>query len=160
MALEIQPISKQDLDTVQAIIARVWKDAIIVVHNDVYHTADLEGIKVVIEDRILGILHYQVKGRECEILTLVSLKENQGIGTALLTSVESIAKTQGCEKLSLITTNDNLHALGFYQRRGFHLTALFPNQVAFSRKIKPGIPRIGENRIPLRDEIKLEKNIS
>lgn len=160
MPLEIKNINEHDLQIIQEIIAQIWNDAIIVVHNDVYHIANLEGIKAVIDECILGILHYQVRGQECEILTLVSLQENQGVGTALLAAVESVGKTQHCEKLSLITTNDNLHALGFYQRRGFHLTALFPNQVAVSRKIKPGIPWMGDNRIPLRDEIKLEKIIS
>lgn len=148
-----------DHQIVQEIITRLWQDTIIVVHNDVYDIADLEGIKAVQDDYIVGILHYQVSGQECEILTLVSLQENQGIGSALLAAIEAIAKFQSCEKLSLITTNDNLHALGFYQRRGFRLTGLFPGQVAFSRKFKPSIPLIGENNIPLRDEIKLEKTI-
>jgi hypothetical protein len=59
----------------------------------------------------------------------------------------------------LITTNDNLHALGFYQRRGFHLNQVFPGRVDQARKIKPSIPEIGENGIPIRDEIRLEKDL-
>jgi N-acetylglutamate synthase-like GNAT family acetyltransferase len=160
MALKIEPISVQDLDTVQEIVTRVWEDAIIVVHNDAYHIAHLNGIKAVIDECIVGCLHYQVREQECEILSLVSLQENQGIGSALLATVEAIAKSQNCKKLTLITTNDNLHALGFYQRTGFRLSALYPGQVEVSRKIKPSIPLIGANNIPLRDELKLEKTIS
>jgi hypothetical protein len=56
----------------------------------------------------------------------------------------------------LSTTNDNLHALGFYQKRGFELATFRRGAVNESRKIKPGIPRVGENGILLRDEIELE----
>ncbi|MGW8250920.1 MAG: GNAT family N-acetyltransferase, partial [Anaerolineales bacterium] len=56
----------------------------------------------------------------------------------------------------LITTNDNLPALRFYQKRGFHLVALYPNALAESRRLKPEIPFKGLDGIPLRDEIELE----
>lgn len=159
MSLKINKIYDSDLDTVLEIVTRLWGDAIIVVHGDVIHIADQPGLKAVIEDQIIGILHYQIKDSECEILTLASLIEGQGIGSALLVAIETIAQTAGCEKLSLITTNDNLHALGFYQRRGFHLSALYPGQVARAREIKLSIPLVGDHNIPLRDELKLEKSI-
>lgn len=159
MPVKIEKIDKNDLNTVLDIVTRLWGDAIIVVHSDVYQIADLDGLKAMIGEDIVGILHYQVLGEECEILTFASLREGQGIGSALLASVEYIAKSHQCKKLSLITTNDNLHALGFYQRRGFQLVELYPNQVNISRVIKPGIPMIGHNNIPLRDELKLEKTI-
>ena len=159
MSLKINLIRKPDLNTVLEIVTNLWGDPVMVVHGDVFHIADLPGLKAVIEDQIVGILHYQLLEQECEILTLASLIEGQGIGSALLDAIESIAKTTGCEKLSLITTNDNLHALGFYQRRGFHLAALYPGQVTHAREIKPSIPLVGNHNIPIRDELKLEKLI-
>ena len=159
MSLMIKIIRDSDLDTVLEIVTRLWGDAIMVVHGDVFHIADLLGLKAVIEDQIVGILHYHIRDRECEILTLASLIEGQGIGSTLLREIETIAQTAGCEKLSLITTNDNLHALGFYQRRGFHLAALYPGQLMRAREIKPSIPLVGDNNIPIRDELKLEKSI-
>jgi hypothetical protein len=57
----------------------------------------------------------------------------------------------------VITTNDNVDALRFYQRRGFRLAALHQGAVDDSRaRLKPEIPEIGEHRIPLRDELDLE----
>jgi hypothetical protein len=53
------------------------------------------------------------------------------------------------------TTNDNTRALRFYQRAGFHLTALRPGAVTAARKSKPEIPELGEDGIPIRDEIEL-----
>lgn len=159
MPLEITHIETGDLEEVRQIVTQLWGDMIMVVHGDTFHFDDLSGFKAVIDERIVGILYYQVRVEECEILSLASLEEKQGIGTALLLALESLAKTQQCKKVSLITTNDNLHALGFYQRRGYKLAALYPDRVTNSRKIKPSIPLIGDNNIPIRDEIKLEKSI-
>ena len=69
--------------------------------------------------------------------------------------MEEAAK-ENCRRLFLITTNDNLNALGFYQKRGFEMVSINRGAVNESRKIKPGIPLIGMNNIPLRDEIELE----
>ncbi len=57
----------------------------------------------------------------------------------------------------LITTNDNTPALRFYQRRGFRLVALRPGAIDAARRLKPGIPAVGLDGIPLRDEIELEQ---
>jgi hypothetical protein len=56
----------------------------------------------------------------------------------------------------LVTTNDNLNALRFYQKRGFVLVAVHRNALEVSRKLKPEIPLVGMDSIPLRDEIELE----
>jgi DNA-3-methyladenine glycosylase I len=79
-----------------------------------------------------------------------------GIGTALIEAVADEAGKRGCRRVTLSTTNDNLHSLGFYQRRGFELVSIRRGAVTESRKRKPGIPLLGENEIPLRDEIELE----
>jgi ribosomal protein S18 acetylase RimI-like enzyme len=60
----------------------------------------------------------------------------------------------------LLTTNDNLHALRFYQRRGFRLAALYPGALAEARKLKPSIPETGYHGIPIRDEIELEMSLT
>ena len=88
-----------------------------------------------------------------------SKKENIGIGTNLLNEVEKAAMINNCKKIRLITTNDNLRALQFYQKRGYCLTKLYPNAMEEVRKVKPNVPEIGDNDIPLRDEIELEKQL-
>ena len=86
-----------------------------------------------------------------------SKKENIGIGSALLKEAEKVATDNDCKKMRLITTNDNMRALQFYQKRGYCLTKLYPNAMDEVRKIKPSVPELGDNDIPLRDEIELEK---
>jgi L-amino acid N-acyltransferase YncA len=87
------------------------------------------------------------------------LREGQGIGSKLIEQVIEEARTRGCKRLFLITTNDNLNALGFYQKRGFEIAAVHRGAVNESRKIKPGIPLVGYHSIPLRDEIELEMSL-
>ena len=91
-----------------------------------------------------------------EILSLDSLQENQGIGSKLVQKIIYEAKERKLQKIVLITTNDNINAIRFYQKRGFDMVHLFHNAMDVSRKLKPEIPLIGENSIPLRHEIEFE----
>jgi GNAT superfamily N-acetyltransferase len=77
---------------------------------------------------VVGLVTYQVREKECEIVSLDSLRPQLGIGSALIKALSEVARAQGCEKLWLITTNDNLLALGFYQRRGLKITGVHPMQ--------------------------------
>ena len=66
-------------------------------------------------------------------------------------------RPSGARRLWLITTNDNVDALRFYQRRGFRLVRVHAGAVDRSRAaLKPGIPEAGDHGIPLRDELELE----
>ena len=124
-----------------------------VVHNEVIRYDEVDGF---IYDDWAGVITFMIRGEECEITSLNSLHEGKGIGRTLINEVLQEAKEKKCRRVFLITTNDNLHALGFYQRRGFELVVIDRGAINRSRKIKPSIPLIGENSIPLRDEIELE----
>jgi len=155
--VHIEKISKKDKKEVLAILQSFWGDSKIVVHNEIFDALSLDGIKAVDNNQILGICHYRISDKACEILTLASLNPGQGIGSALLKEVERFAFNSGCHLISLTTTNDNLNALSFYQKHGYQLTALYPKRVAISRQLKPEIPEIGYHGIPIRDELRLEK---
>lgn len=73
----------------------------------------------------------------------------------MLNEVIREAKEIGVEKIRLITTNDNLPALRFYQKRGFDMVHIYRNALEQARKIKPEIPLIGMDGIPLKHEIEL-----
>ncbi len=108
----------------------------------------------------VGLLIYRQEGGECEVISLNSAWEDKGIGTALLNGVEQRARDAGCKRIWLVTSNDNLRAIGFYQRRGYTIAAVHRNAIALARKRKPSIPEIGLHNIPLRDEIEFEKALS
>jgi GNAT superfamily N-acetyltransferase len=84
-------------------------------------------------EEAVGLMTYHMQGGACEIVSLDSLQENKGIGTKLIEAVKQVALQAGCTRSWLITTNDNLHALRFYQKRGFLLVAVYRNAVEQAR---------------------------
>lgn len=109
---------------------------------------------------VAGVLTYDVVGDSCEILTLHATRQWAGVGSAMVVSVAGLAAAAGCRSLWLVTTNDNVDALRFYQRRGFRLTAIRCGAVDRSRRtLKPQIPVTGNYGIPIRDEIELVQGL-
>jgi GNAT superfamily N-acetyltransferase len=149
----IRRLTQTDLTRLRDFWIEQWGSDFIVVHKEIIRYDEVECF---IYDDWSGVITFMVRGEECEITSLDSLKEGKGIGTALIDKVLEEANKKKCCRIFLITTNDNLHGLGFYQRRGFELVAVHRDAVNESRKVKPTIPLIGENNIPLRDEIELE----
>jgi ribosomal protein S18 acetylase RimI-like enzyme len=114
-----------------------------------------------LEGELVGVATYVVGEGECELLTLHARRPFLGIGTALLSALEDLAQQADCTRLWVVTTNDNVDALRFYQRRGFRLAALRPEAVTRSRQaLKPAIPTTGLYGIDLRDEIELEMHLT
>ena len=148
---ETEPTDRIWIDT---FISEHWGSNLVVVHNTSYCPSKLNGYIACKEDEKIGLITYQIKDEECEIVTLNSLIENNGVGSSLVRLVEKEVKGIGCKNIWLITTNDNLRAICFYQRLGYQLVNVYPNAVEESRKIKPEIPIIAENKIPIRDELK------
>lgn len=122
------------------------------------HTADrLSGFRAESRDGTLkGFASYVITGDACEMTSLNSLFPGEGTGIALTAQVLYKARENGCRRVWLVTTNDNVNALRFCQKRGFRLTAVHPGAIEQARWLKPDIPRLGHHAIPIRDEIELE----
>ncbi|MGN7941077.1 GNAT family N-acetyltransferase [Virgibacillus sp. 6R] len=138
-----------------------WGSPEMVISSGIYDCSSLDGFAVVEDkDKIVGLITYIIENNECEIISLDSVKEGQGIGSLLVKEVENLASKENCKLVKLITTNDNLLALKFYQKRGFILSKIINNAVEKARKLKPEIPLIGNEGIPIRDEIELIKKLT
>jgi GNAT superfamily N-acetyltransferase len=133
-----------------------WGGETIVAHGTIHSADGLDGLIAIDRDKWIGLITFLISGQECEIVSLDSLCERRGIGTALVNAVISEAQQARCRRVWLVTTNDNLNALGFYQKRGFELVAVHRHAMAEVRQHKPQIPETGLGGIPLRDEIELE----
>lgn len=106
----------------------------------------------------VGLLTYGPGRDEVELALLIATERRRGVGTALLRALEAAA--EGCARIWVSTTNDNLDALRFYQRRGFTLHVLRPAVVDDARRrLKPAIPEVGGYGIPIRDEVELELHL-
>jgi ribosomal protein S18 acetylase RimI-like enzyme len=102
----------------------------------------------------VGILTYRLGDQDAEIVFVEATTKHSGIGTALVDAF--VAMAAGL-RVWLVTTNDNLDALRFYQRRGFLISVVRTGAVTEARRmLKPQLPRTGSFGIPIRDEIELE----
>jgi DNA-3-methyladenine glycosylase I len=156
MSIRVRPLRSQDRGRVADLIIARWGSPVVVVHGTIYRPAELPGFAALRAREWVGLVTYRIVAKECEIVTLDSLQTGMGIGTALLDAVEQAAQRARCRRIWLITTNDNLTALRFYQKRGFSLVAVHRGAVEQARRLKPEIPAIGQHGIPVQDEIELE----
>ncbi len=154
--MRIRPLGEADRRWAARLLGERWASPRIVTRGRVHQADRLPGFIAEVDGRPAGLLTYCIKGEACEIVSLDSLIEGTGIGSALLEAAKQAAETAGCRRLWLVTTNDNMAALRFYQRRGFCLAALHRDALTISRRLKPSIPPTGIDGIPLRDEIELE----
>jgi len=154
--MNIRRLTPDDLPRLRQFWVEHWGADFMVTRGKIYRPEQLNGFVAEEDDAWLGLVTFVIEDHEMEVTSLDSLRAGNGIGTQLMDRVVKEAQQQNCKRLFLITTNDNLNALGFYQRRGFELSKLYRGAINESRKLKPSISLIGENNIPLRDEIELE----
>ena len=117
-----------------------------------------EGIVAERDGQPVGLLTVAESDRELEVLTLHSATEGIGAGSRLLETALRVAVASGSKRLWLITTNDNLHAVRWYLRRGMRVAAVHAGAADADRaSIKPQIPeRNPANQIPIRDYVEFE----
>jgi N-acetylglutamate synthase-like GNAT family acetyltransferase len=155
-AAAIRVVSEDDHPWVAALLKEYWASTEIVTRGRVHQADRLPGFIAEVDHRPVGLLTYHVADNQCEIVSLNSLREGMWIGSSLLDAAKKAARAAGCRRMWLITTNDNLAALGFYQKRGWRLVAIHRDALKESRRLKPEIPAVGIDGIPVRDEIELE----
>ncbi|MEW6086103.1 MAG: GNAT family N-acetyltransferase [Chloroflexota bacterium] len=154
--MNIRRLISEDIPRLRQFWNEHWSGEFIVTRGNIHQPEDVVGFVVEDGDFWAGLVTFRIANDECEVISLDGLRDGEGIGTMLLRKVIEEACSRKCRRVFLITTNDNLYALGFYQRRDFELVAIHRNALEETRKLKPTIPIIGQNHIPLRDEIELE----
>lgn len=154
--LLIVEIGDEDRPSIVHFISNRWGSSVSVSRGQMHDTADLPGFLCRDKGEIIGLVTYHIEDDDCEIVTLNSEWNERGLGTELLNLVIEKAKERGCTRVWLITTNDNTHAIRFYQRRGFEWVGFHKDAMTESRKLKPEIPALGNDDIPIKHEIEFE----
>jgi ribosomal protein S18 acetylase RimI-like enzyme len=155
--VDVREVRDDERAWLRATIEARWGDEIAVGRGRVWMLHELPAL-VAVDDsgERVGVATYVVEGVVAELVSIDALRADAGVGRQLLDAVAATARAAGAERLLVMTTNDNLVALRFYQRNGFRLTELRPGAVDEARAIlKPSIPETGNDGIPLRDEIDL-----
>lgn len=148
-------LTNKHRDMVKDFISTHWADESVIINGEAIKPAEEKGFIIFNSVEIIGLITYRQKERMYEILTLNSLIENQGVGSALIKTLIDEANQKHIKSINVVTTNDNTKAIRFYQKHGFIISAIRINELKHSRSLKPSIPLKGNDNIPLRDEIEL-----
>lgn len=158
-SFSIRSITPTDEPLIEGLLEKLWGSRNVVTRGVMYDAAKLPGFLACEGDAVVGLLTLRYDARECEVITVDAFVKGKGIGAALLAAAQKEARARGCMRLWLITTNDNLGAITFYQKQGMQMSAVYPDAVTEARKLKPQIPLVAENGIPIRDEVEFELDL-
>ncbi|GIG86708.1 GNAT family N-acetyltransferase [Plantactinospora endophytica] len=153
----VRPAGPADRAAVDALHDRTWGGPYVIAHDVRYDLRELPTLIAVDgTGALLGTLAWHLAGTALEVVSIVADNSGNGVGTALLAGAAETARAHRADRVWLITSNDNLRALRFYQRRGLRIVAVDPGAVDRARLLKPSIPTVGTDGIPLHDELRLE----
>ena len=148
----IRPAVQADHRWRVALLTEHFGSPLVVGHGVIYDAAALPGLVCTDSaEHRAGALCYRIADGELEVVSIDAKAHRQGTGTALLEAAISVARSERCRRAWLVTTNDNLDALRFYQRRGWRLVRIGRGAVDSARVLKPLIPNIGAYGIEIHD---------
>ncbi|HET9243708.1 MAG TPA: GNAT family N-acetyltransferase [Gaiella sp.] len=155
--IEVRPLTDSDRAWSVRVETESWSEPVVARLGELVDPTKLPGFVALLDGERAGLASYAVRGDDCELVTMRSLREGRGVGRALLEAVRSAAVDAGCARLWLITTNDNLRALETYQLFGMEIVAFHRHSVTDARRrLKPSIPERGAHGIPIAHELELE----
>lgn len=156
--MNVRPLEDDDRAWLRGVLRDGWGGELMVGAGRPFSPAEHDGF--IAGDRAddrAGVVTYRVDAGACEITMIESFDPGGGIGSALLRAVVDAARAAGADRVWLVTTNDNLRARAWYERRGFRLTAVREGAVDEARRRwKPSIPLWNdETGLAIRDEIEM-----
>ncbi|MEI9887899.1 MAG: GNAT family N-acetyltransferase [Rhizomicrobium sp.] len=156
MTFRIVPKDAGHDAAVIAVWTRNYGGTVIVSRGRMHDARKLPGFVALDGDGLAGALTWHRDGDQVEVVSLDSFAEDKGVGSALLAAAAAQARTLGVRRIWLVTSNDNIRAIRFYQKRGWDIAALHRDAIVEARRLKPEIPLVGDNGIPIRHEIEFE----
>ena len=153
----IRPIT--DRAFLEELLRLRWSGGSLLLRGRMIAPCDVEAIAAYDRERLAGVATWRREGEALYLLTMNNITDQRGVGVALLDATMKLAREQGAPLIRVIVSNDNLGAFGFYQRRGFRIIAVYPGAIDTIRASFPHVPKMGHNRIPMRDEIELEREL-
>jgi GNAT superfamily N-acetyltransferase len=154
--MEARELAIDDRPWAERLVSRRFASPRLVSRGVLHDSRSLPGLIAERDGMPVGILQYHVAGEQCEVVVLIAVHSRRGVGRFLLRAAEPIARSHGCRRLWLITTNDNWVALSFYRAIGWRQVAVHRGAVRESRRLKPEIPELAADGTPIEDEIEFE----
>ncbi|GAF73908.1 unnamed protein product [marine sediment metagenome] len=158
--MRIRTLEDRDRDWAEELVSNHFGSLRVVSRGVLHETNLLPGL--IAEDATIpiGLLQYRMEMSQCEVVVLIAVRKREGVGTGLLQALRRTVEASKCNRIWLITTNNNRAGQAFYRAIGLRECAVYPNAVAESRKLKPEIPERDEEGITIKDEIEYEWSLS
>ncbi len=151
------PGTPEDGTWAGALWRQEWGGDVMMSKGQPHHMGDLHLLIGWRGSERVGLAAYRCEAAGAELVSINAVEKGAGIGSVMLDAVERFSLASGLARIWLVTSNDNLDALRFYQRRGYRIVAVHRGAVDRARQLKPSIPREGFYDIPVHDEMELEK---
>jgi ribosomal protein S18 acetylase RimI-like enzyme len=135
--MQVRRLESGDRGWLGELVEREWGLPVVSISGP-HDPTDYPGFVAVDGASRLGAATFIVMDDACELVTLNAVTPGKGIGSALLSAVKDEADRRGL-RLWLITTNENIRAIEFYQRRGMDMVALHRDFVETVRRYKPSV---------------------
>ena len=147
----------QDKSAFLTLMMRHWGSHRMMIGLRVYDCAELPLLGLFsAKGEPLAVASWAMDGEIAVLCALHALSPGQGAAIELLDAVKAAAKAKGATRLRAMLTNDNLPAMGFYQKQGFRFSGLYVEAIDHYRSVIPTIIRTGHQDIPVRDALELE----
>ena len=155
--LTLRPATPADRPGIAQLAEYFWGEVDVDCFDRSYRVDELPAYVACDGDEIVGVASY---AHEADAVNLVMLNvmprwQRRGVGRALIAAVTGVARAEEVGRIIVATTNDDLPALGLYQRLGFVITEVLVGElVEHHGGVEPGF-----SGIPVRDEIRLELHL-
>ena len=154
--MHVRQIRDEERAQARGLVAPLWGGDTMVVRGEVVPFLELPAFVATDDAGVwLGYASYRVAGGAVEVMSIDAFDTGRGVGSALLDAVAEAGRASECDRFVVVTTNDNRHALAWYQRRGFTIAEIRRGAVDEARALKPSIPLVAGDGTPIRDEIEL-----
>ncbi|MFX0169966.1 MAG: GNAT family N-acetyltransferase [Candidatus Hodarchaeota archaeon] len=148
-----------DVEPLEELVVRFWGDPEQLMFDQRFRVSKQPAIVAKSDNKIVGFIFYTPFQEAAVLIVALGVLapfQGRGIGRALLQQVEDYARNEAKQELLVVTSNDNLPALAFYQQQGFQLFEVAPDVIAQ----KLGSLQLGISNIPIRDELRFRKSLT
>ena len=159
MSFDVKDIVLEERKKINNFILKRWLSLRMILRGKIVDLKNIDGFYIEDKNNIIAVITYRIVGFSLEIISLDSVYENKRIGSLLINKIKAFANECNLKNIIVITRNDNLRALGFYQKKGFILNKVFFDSIKQACKLKPEIPIKNKNGILIRDEIELKLSL-
>ena len=152
----VSEITPADRDWVATTLVQEWTSTSVARGGELVEAAGLSGSLATLGGRRVGLVLVNVSEGEFEVVAISTTRPRSGVGRALMERCFAEARATACRRVWVVTTNNNVAAIAFYQHVGLDLLALHRNAVRASRKLKPTIPVRDAEGVRIDHEIEFE----